>query len=162
MSNLLIFYLRGLIDLTDGSLLSDAYASGSDALRSDGMFFVGRILADWEAERPIPADWVDRFEAFLKWRFEQVTIAEESGSEELVQFGWWFITERLPEGPMLDYLVRAIEIAGWIEPDHEVVKRLVARVSEEPESALRCLMLLLQNAREPWSVRSWASDARDI
>jgi hypothetical protein len=163
IEHLLIYYLRGLTDLTYGGLLSEAYSHGSDALRSHGMFFVGRILADWDAERPIPSDWIDRFKAFARWRFETLTAADENASkEELVQFGWWFITGRLPEQFMFNHLVRAVEIAGWIEPDHEVVKQLVTHASKTPELTLRCLTLLLKNAREPWSVRSWASEAREI
>lgn len=162
VEHLLIYFLRGFSDLDNTGLIADAYTSGSLGLRSHGMRFLGRVLADWDTDQEIPEEIRDRFEAFLAWRFAAVEKSGGADTKELIEYGWWFIADRLDSDLSLRYLVRAIELAGWIEPDHEVVKRLAANASENPLVVLQCLTLLVQNAREPWSIRSWASDAYQI
>jgi hypothetical protein len=72
-------------------------------------------------------------------------------------FGMWFHEEKLDLGWRLTQLERALTLAGHVMRDFEVMDDLAAATASHPQSALRCVRLLIDGA-DGMRVYAWALD----
>lgn len=118
-------------------------------------------MPDPQAEEAIDEEKVNRLLAL--WRARVNTLQDHEGSkEELIEFGWWFSSRRLPDSDALPMLHQGLELAGWVEPDHEVVETLAEVADTDPVTSVQCLALMVEGAKEPWSIGGWRDSAYRI
>jgi len=154
------YYFRGRLELDD-PLLVALFSQAPVDTRSHAMRFAGRILWTWPDDEPIAEERVNRL--IVLWRARVGALTEQGGPfDELVEFGWWFASRRLPDTEALTLLHESLAIAGWVEPDHEVVETLAEIVESDPLTSVRCLAMMADGAKEPWSVSGWRDSGRRV
>jgi len=167
--HLMIFYLRGLMDIDD-PLLRYFFEVAPPALRGSTVRFVGRdlyVITDNEVHshvRPLEDVIVDRAKALWLSRRSEAeghrNVAELR--EELVQFGWWFVAPSLAPHWALDQLQFVLENTGSIEAGHLVVVRLAELVDVGPADVLRSIQLMVRGDKDGWIISGWNDSVMDI
>ena len=90
-NHLMVFYLRGKINLKDlDGLLKHLFSNASDDLMADAIGFVGRSVENDEGQIPQPT--LDRLMTLWQERMNTLRTSGEPGNhqQELAAFGWWF------------------------------------------------------------------------
>lgn len=161
--HLMILYWTGELDLGESNaLLTRFYALASDPLRAHAVAFIGRSLA--ESQDEVPQCVIHRLERLWEARVEaaQAAVSVECFTQELANFGWWYISGRFNQHWALDQLARVIELVGTIDPDDAVLERLVPLASVKPREVIKCLAGLVKGAPEPWVIGGWRNEAKAI
>jgi hypothetical protein len=157
VEHIIVYYLRGLIELDDELLLSLFSAGTPVEVRSYAIEFGGRVLqtsTDEQAER-----WMPRLVAL--WLSRREAVSSSADPLELIPFGWWFASSQLDDRWALDELRYVLEAAGWVEPDRQVVAQL-AQLDLPELDLVECLTVMATNPKDEWSVLSWRDPAQDV
>ena len=144
------------------SLLRRFFQKAPDSLRGFAMQQVGLALKN-SAEKAI-APIMDKLKALWQWRLEEANSQKvhESYQKEMAAFGYWFISGRLDNTWAISQLKQALEIAGKVDPDDEVLERLTTVANEAPGEVVECLRLMVEGSKEEWAIHGWDDDARKI
>ena len=136
-------------------MVASFFQKASAALRGKTLAFVGRALHATDEE--IPAVIVARLRNLWEWRLRTARTAEapDSHTEELTQFGWWFISGKFDDRWAMAQLREALELARWAEPDHLVVERLAELTPEMPRLAVSCFILMAESGKPAWHLDGW-------
>ncbi|MBI2884002.1 MAG: hypothetical protein HYY11_08880 [Candidatus Methylomirabilis oxyfera] len=70
--------------------------------------------------------------------------------------------EKFEDRWAIKQLGEALNIAGEIELDNQVIERLAALAQTIPQQALRCLEAIVKGDREGWGVYAWREHIRTI
>jgi MoxR-like ATPase len=107
---------------------------------------------------------MDRLKAFWESRIARVeeNRAAYKRSNELAEFGWWFISDQVDQAWAIANLKRVLEITERVEPDHEVVEKLEKLAEAMPRDVVECVDLMIRGARETWQIYSISRAARSI
>jgi hypothetical protein len=156
--HLMVFYLRGRLEL-DGPELAAFLATAPDALRARAMAFVGRVFRN---EDGLPNEFVSRAQLLWNRRMAVARAAPRAHASELEAFGWWFGSGRFDTLWSTTQLRDALALVGRSEPDHLVLERLVAISEELPDACVECVRMLIEGAKEQWTVLMWRDELRSI
>jgi hypothetical protein len=156
-------YWRGKLDLLNpNGLLERFFNKASDKLLNHAIGFVGRSLHN--TNEVIPPHIIDRLKALWLSRVDVARRANAPSShkDELAAFGWWFTSEKFEKDWAIAQLEDVLKLTGEIEPDHLVVEHLAKVAPLMPTSAVKCLNLITQVAKERWRIYGYHGQARTI
>ncbi|MDQ3821254.1 MAG: hypothetical protein M3362_26740, partial [Acidobacteriota bacterium] len=155
--HLMLLYVWGRLDLNEPSgLLERFFARASNDLRA---YAVALFRQSFSPDANELSDaFLERLRALWMHRLEAVR-RDASLRDELVSFGWWVPSEQFEPRWMLLRLKETLELAGWVEPDHMVVKRLSALAPAEPLLTIECMAMMVEGAKEDWEIDGWSSEA---
>lgn len=158
--HLMLLYWYGKLSIQqDDDPLSKFYTKAPISLRSHALGFIGRQLNNYK--ETIPADVIKHLRRLLEHRIQFVRETDKaSAAEELVTFGWWFISKRFDDTWAISHLEEVLKLAGKVEPDHEVVERLTVLANNMPFETVRCLRLMIEGDKEGWHIYHWQKQAR--
>jgi len=159
--HVVIYLWRGKISFADGGLVDNFFQKASDSLRGEAIEFIGRGLIDEPAKQVVP-ELLGRLRAFWDYRVDITLQAPDDATHELAAFGWWFVSDRFDPNWACNQLLRVLKAAKKVEPDHEVVKKLLAHVDQRPVFALEALEMIVEADRDGWSFYGWSSEAKEI
>jgi len=157
--HLMVYYWLGKLDL-DGPGLTRFFEKAQDALRGQAISFVGNAFHN--TEETIPEDVLGRARALWSARFEIATRAPAAHAKELAAFGWWFATTHFDERWRIQQLLEVLALSGRAEPDHVVLEHLAELSSRLPCPTVQCLRLLIDGAKEPWTITAWHDQIRTV
>lgn len=167
--HLIIFYLRGLMELDD-PLLRKFFEDAPPTVRGSTVRFVGRnlyVITGNEVHSHVPpleGVIIDRARAL--WLSRRSEAESDRGvaqlREELIQFGWWFVAPSLAPDWALDQLQFVLERTGSIEAGHLVVVRLAELVNVAPADVLRSAQMMIRSDKDGWIVTGWKESIMDI
>jgi hypothetical protein len=157
--HLMVYYLRGRLDLDDG-LLQEFFNTAPVELRAVALRFIGRSSYTIEDRMPRPLDppasgeLVDRAIALWEARIAVAEAAEDRSAvaPEMAEFGWWFVSPAFDPEWALTQIARALRQAGSVEYGHLVGRRLAELVSAYPEQVLEVLDLMMKGQSDDWLV----------
>ncbi len=152
-------YWRGKIDL-ENAILKIFFEKAPANLRRHSLSFIGRSLLNTKEE--IPAAMLERLTTLWESRLRTVTSSVSSNLEELSSFGWWFASAKFDSSWGLNQLLLALESAGQIEADHQVINRLKDLSVEFPELTVECLTLISGSKDVPLVFLAWPEQVQDI
>ncbi len=158
--HLMIFYGRGILTLDDADKLLDKfYEEAPDELCAHALWFVGQTLSE-----EVPPNILERFQALWQQRLNAARNATPPTAHkgEMAAFGSLFSSMKFNETWAITQLRNALEIAGWAEPDHQVVEYLAALATTFPMLAVECLGIMVEGDKEGWGIRYWSNQARTI
>jgi hypothetical protein len=160
--HLMALYWRGKLDLGVSGLLLDFLERAPRKLAGYAIGFIGRSLKNTKEE--IAPRIVDRLRTLWELRLEIAKSADRAQSHhlELAAFGRWFTSGKFDRDWAARQLQDALEIAGDIDDDHEVVEQLARLSSSDPIRAITCLNLLVKEPKEPWRIFAYQDGARKI
>lgn len=161
--HLMAFYWRGKLELGEAKgLLSKFWANGSPNLRGYALDFIGRSLD--RTEGPVPDDVLNRLRILWEKRLEVAKQAESPDSHraEISAFGLWFVSGKFNTVWAMSQLREALSIAGKVEQDHKVVKKLVDFVEVMPKETVECLQFIVKGDREGWRTHGFRDEAKLI
>lgn len=107
--HLLIAYLRDLISLEDGSLISIGFDNLPAAALTNAYWSLFRSWSD--GEQPPDDSVVARLLSFWKWRLDGIS-EREDGEEEAVGLTWLLLTPHLPSGDLLRLGVETVRASA--------------------------------------------------
>ena len=90
------------------------------------------------------------------------TARDEISGGELCGFGWWFVCGKFDDEWAIEQLERALRIAGYVEPDFQVVGRLAELAPQAPSKAVACLGMLVEGDEDGWRIGGWSQEAHTI
>ncbi len=156
--HLATFYFRGKVELTDACLVA-FYEHASASLRAHVLDFVGRGLRDTKDK--IPQELRESLKAFWKWRLDEACKSSSPGiySDEIASFGWWFASGKFDLDWAFAQLRAAVELAGRIDPEHEVVERLAALAPTDAKRAVEALLMIVRAEQGRSHGHTWGDDA---
>jgi len=160
--HLMILYGRGSISVGESAdLLSLFFTKAPSKVREHALAFVGRSLNRENGQ--IPSEVLDRFQNLWTHRVNALKdIPDRAQRSELTAFGWWFVCGKFDQRWTLDRMQESLELCGWTEPDHAVIKQLAALAEEHPQEAIECLSMLVEGDKNGWALTSWNESARTI
>jgi hypothetical protein len=158
VEHLVVFYLRGVVDLDDDLIKKLFDPATPVEARGFAIEFIGRVLRE---EQELPAQLIPRAVELWEWRRTSVLDGGDD-PRELLHFGWWFGSSRLPDAWELSELDHVLAANRWVEPDHLVVEHLAGLGKEHAQAAVAALRTLVENPAEPWSIFSWRDAAARI
>ena len=160
--HLMILYWRKQVSLDDPQgLLARFYAKASVNLRAHAIEYVGRILHNTKED--IEREVLDHLLAFLLRRVEAIRKASGGDeAQELVPFGWWFVSRKFDDTWALLQLKEVLVLSGWVEPDNLVVEQLAVLAEDAPIVAVECLSLLFDGDKKGWGMIGWRESVRTL
>lgn len=157
--HLMVYYLRGRLGLED-ELLQEFFNTAPVELRSVALRFVGHSSYTIEDRAPRPLDPpatgepVDRAIGLWEARIATAEAAEDRSAfaPEMAEFGWWFVSPVFDPEWALIQILRALRIAGSVDPGHLVGQRLAELVSAYCEQVVEVLDLMMKGQNDDWLV----------
>lgn len=158
--HLMLLYWYGKLNIErENDLLVQFYSKSTVSLRAHALGFVGRQCSIYKDT--IPSDILERLQHLLEYRIKLITGTEEAtAAEELITFGWWFVSKRFDDAWAISQLEEVLKLAGKVEPDHKVVERLAALANSMPFETVRCLRFIIEGDKEGWYIYHWREQAR--
>ena len=89
-----------------------------------------------------------------------VRTSTPAAAEELVYFGWWFVSGTLDDSWSISQLKETLRLAGRVEPDHMVMKHLADIANARPLDVVECLRMIVEGDKEGWRIHGWMDQAR--
>lgn len=151
------YYWRGKLTLDPDSLLVRYLTKATDKMRGSVVEYIGRSLAN--TKEAAPENVLARLTSLWDWLMDSGPLASGITSEAAADFGWWFISEKLPDDWSLPRLVAAVRRAKKIEPEHLVAERLAKMASSKPLESVQVFDVLARNDKEGWNVSHWDDQA---
>ena len=128
--HLMVFYWKGKIDLSaQGNLVDSLFKQASVKIRRHALAFIGRNLGGTNLP---PPSILDRLKTLWDRRLSAVRTSTPAAAEELVDFGWWFVSGTLDDSWSISQLKETLRLAGRVEPDHMVMKHLADIANARP------------------------------
>lgn len=157
--HLLVYYLRGLLELRS-PLLASFFEHASGAIRRHALRFVGRVLYD---SGDIDAELKARAMALWEARTADLDVGPMREKHlELEAFGWWFAASSIDSSWRIAQLSRVLSQNPVVEPDRLVFEQLLALVSAFPLEVLGSLRKMIEGAANRWKTFSWRRELRQI
>lgn len=148
--HLVIAYANGWLTGESG-LWREAQRIGSAELWIHATRFAGISVA----RDDVPSATTDRLRRLWEARRSEFEKGNAVPSE-LAEFGWWFVSTKLPEAWVLenlDWVLRHSKLertSAWAVTD-----RLATLVETAPTRVLTCAALMVDAATEPWELFAW-------
>lgn len=147
VAHLVSYYLSGLIDFGDDSLLDRFYERASTERRSQAISILGTSM---EALSPLGEEGEARLRALAERRLEAVEGAADA--DELAGFAWWFSSGEFDTDWSLDFLRRALQAGCHPHPDHVIAERLAGLRGGNVVERIEILRLMVEGGARDWFV----------
>jgi len=158
--HLMVFYWRGKLDIND-PLLTAFYSQAPVLLRAHAVDFIGRSLRNYTGT--IEGRVLHQF--MVLWEQRMAELAEGTTLdryEEIVPFGWWFVSGKFDPKWALKQLKETLNLTHRIDPDHLVVEQLASLATSSPLDAVECLAMIVKDDKKPYHDTGWRKHARII
>jgi hypothetical protein len=165
VEHLVTFYWRGLLQ-GQSNLLSRFYMKTTTAdfvkLRAYALELIGRSL--YHTSGAIPEEIIESIKSLWHSRVRGAEEGNQSSStkEELMQFGWWFVSRKFEESWSINELVRVLRLVKGIEPQHLVVEHLAETSQRRPTEAIESLGLIVEGDEKGWGLIGLREQAKTI
>jgi len=158
---LMVYYWRGLTDLSDGSLVSLFFETADVHYRAEAINFVGFEL---RKTGPGAIDEITKKRLADLWDSRLVTLSSQAqtNKEELEKFGSWFASGVFDSQQSLTRLLEILALIHNSEPDYMVLEKLSELSSKFPLETMQSLKYMIQGTRERWAVESWRSQVSQV
>jgi hypothetical protein len=100
-----------------------------------------------------------RLKELLEWRLESSGSDNNGTTEELKEFGWWFVSEKFDDVWSIVQLQRVLSRTGQAFPTHLVVERLATLSPSMPLETLNALRAIVEGASDQWEILGWIESA---
>ncbi len=161
VDHLMIFYIRGLIELRDErGLLQQFYRNAPIEYRERGIRFVGSLLHN-ESSDALPAEVQLRLQALFDMRLKNEEPSTER-ARELAHFGWWFASGKLPQDWAVSRLITVLRTGRQLDAQNLVVKQLAVAAQTDPISTSEALLLLVLADSDAWGFGLWVEEGRVV
>ena len=159
--HLMALYWQGILPEGD-PIITNFYAKADESVRASATSFVGRSFYDYKGQ--IPVDVLNRCKSLWEWRLAEVRAHRDVAANvnELVEFGWWFASEKFDDQWCVTQLLEVLKLAHRAEPDHLVLERLGAITPSMPAEAVACLEQIIEGTAEQWGFLVWRDEMRRI
>ena len=162
--HLMVFYWRGKLP---DAMFQKFWANAPEKVRGHAIKFIGRTFYGEENGRTsenVPPEILGRMRSLWDSRinFAQEAVNPKLHATEINDFGWWFISKKFDDRWAMDQLLSVLKISKSVEPDHLVVERLAELVPQMPNDVVTALRLMVEGAKEPWTVSSWRETGKDV
>ncbi len=159
--HLMVFYLRGLLNLEDPEgLIQRFYRFAPAALRQRAFGFIGRSLIN-DKSPALPNDIRKRMENLLDVRIASETPWPEK-AEELAEFGWWFGSGKFAAAWALPRLLTILRNGRQIDGEHHVVQQLEVVSTSDPVGAVEALRWVVEVDERGWDFSLWTEEGRRV
>jgi len=144
--HLAAYYWRGILNTQSKRELLDGYLlQAPPPARAHLIQFVGRSVSN---TKELPPKIGERLRKLLEERTlllsVQTRLSGNAETEELVPFGWWFVTNHFRRDWSISQLLSVLRLTnGQIEPEHEVIDELRKFTDEFPVETIRALSAIL-------------------
>lgn len=163
-SHLMIYYWRGKLDLSPDGLLHEFFENATPSMRSGAIEFVGRSLANTEAD-DIPEAVLKRLEDLWNWRLEHLR-SRETGQEtsgESSAFLTWYPPGHFSEEWVLERLLECFALEPTVGfRVHRLLDRLAGVASTYPVEAAQIVANIVRLDRESPRSRRWYDQLRSV
>jgi hypothetical protein len=159
--HLMVFYAHGRIALDSPDEMIQAFFSrASGKARGHAIDSVGRSLR--HDEEQIPAEILGRLQALWESRCAAHMSGSVTGTEEMVAFGSWFVVKAFDLSWRLRGLRDALDLAGRVESEHQVIEELARNPSEFSFDRVACLQRMIDRSKHLWLVQASTQEIRNI
>jgi hypothetical protein len=157
--HLMVYYWRGLADLSDSGIIHKFFETADVHYRSEALRFIG-----FELKKGSPPDQeiIKRLKELWESRLKELSEHPEKVAEELEQFGSWFASGVFDDDWSLATLASSLKLAHNADPDYMVLERLSELAETFPLETMEALKGMIAGARERWAVDSWRENALTI
>lgn len=157
--HLITLYWWERINIAD---LSQFFTKTHPKLRAVALAYAGYSLC--KDTNIISPEKLANLQKLWEWRLEEMKEAPSADRRaELSAFGWWAISGKFPMNWTLDRFKEGLGLAGWAEPDDEVIKWLADLAQAMPMFSVQCLTIMAEGDRDSWGLYySWQEHIRNI
>ncbi len=161
--HLMTFYWRGKLNLNDpDGLLTKFWSKSPVPIRGHALEFIGRSLE--HTEESVPPHILDRLRVLWEKR---LGVAKASGildayRDEMAAFGYWFISEKFPDGWSMIQLLESLKLSQKTKQEHSVIGKVAKMVQSMPGESVQCIELIAKGDREGWKVHQSRDEIRSI
>lgn len=163
VQHLSLHYWYGHIDLAADSLMTQMLEASHTKYLSEIINFIGfRLYKADENKLKITKQELSRLSSLWGYMVA-LTEKDDSKKEALADFGTWFASGKFNDDWSLDQLIVAIKIAGSIDLDFAVLKRLEKLAEAHSAKAVTVIDSMVDGAaRDRWSIGTWRDNAVSI
>jgi hypothetical protein len=155
--HLVLLVLRGTLDVED-ELVRTYFDRASPADRHAALTYVGRLLVGAEDITP---DVIARAQQL--WEVRRAATTANRNAGELIAFGWWFSSAKLPDAWSLAQLVAALRLTnGNLDVSRMAFERLAELAAAFPTEAVEAVRLLAEGDREGWMLTGTMDQLRTV
>lgn len=158
--HLMTFYWRGTLNRNGTLLTGEFFRRASGSLRKHALNFIGRSLRN--TETAVPSEILERMKKLWEDRVDAVTTSREAGTEELQEFGSWFVSGKFEDDWSIQQLLTALALSHRVELDFMVVDRLAEFAAARPLECVKALRMIAESDDKGWTISGWSDKARDI
>jgi hypothetical protein len=160
--HLALLYWGGRI-ASDGSdpLWERFWSNAPVEVRKHSLWYLGRLIYD--AKEPPGEQLIGRLQDLWIKRLAAARAADtsEGCAAEIAQFGWWFCAKKFTDDWAFEQLEAALELSGYVDPDHLVFAALAEAAERKPLESVRCLEKLIAKANG-WHFSAYEKDLRQV
>lgn len=156
--HIILMYFWGHLQLSD-ELLVSFFETADDETRGEAIDFAGRIQQDFDVLEP---EVQARLGTLWEWRLSVSEPKKKQHEKELASFGSWFWSQKMNVPWLLENLRSVLKLIGYIEPSSLVVDNLEELAAQYPVEAVSTLYLMIEGAKETWSIPSWHNEITAI
>jgi len=163
LNHLMIYYWQGDLDLQDGSLIGEAFASAAPGKRMQVICYVGAALDRGEVP---PEDVCQRFRTLWEWYWStygvQDVAARKDDRHRQSLIGDWIASGHLGIEWSLTTLLEYLSHDSEAEHGDDVLARLDEWCSLHAVQVLDATRLLVIGDREGWRMHLWKEHVQNI
>jgi hypothetical protein len=147
--HLITLLLRGKLQLHD-ELITRFFERAHEDVRRAAFAHVGGALRESPG---LPPEVVDRAMRLWEARLTVARRQPEAHRREVVAFGEWFVSAKLPDPWSVEHLVATLRLtSGKVDLDDVVLERLAGMAETYPEAAVESLRLIAEGDKEGWTL----------
>jgi hypothetical protein len=147
--HLITLLLRGKLQLDD-ELITRFFEHAHEDVRRATLAHVGAALRE---SPDLPPEVVDRAMKLWEARLGVARAQPESHRREVVAFGEWFASAKLPDPWSVEHLMATLRVtSGKVDVDDVVLERLAGMAETYPKAAVESLRLIAEGDKEGWTL----------
>ena len=159
-------YWWGLDSLEDkDSLLCALFAGARGSLRTHAVRFIGHSVEGFLPNISKVPEVLLRLQELYDWRLKAIAAdtSREVDTEELKEFGWWFINGHFDKHWMITTLVKTLELtSGRLGRVYKTIERLPEFTTVDPEGVANALRLIVESDIETYELNYRAESIKIV
>jgi hypothetical protein len=139
--------------------LSKFWSKAPSSIREYALNRIGFNLH--HSDDPIQPDVLNRLKHLWESRIASIKM-HNAESNELKEFGWWFVSGKFDEVWSMKQLIDVLSLVGEVKLDFGVLKKLTESASQNPRDVIQCLELIIRGKQNKWQIHTWRDEIKSI